>query len=318
MWTACCGVAEAKKCPNPFSMDSAANEPGKEKPPLLHNITCIYCGKLLDESSKTKEHVVGRRFVPRGSFGGNWNLIANACLGCNSHKAGLEDDISAITMQPTAFGDFAANDPALHAEALRKTRAISRRTGKPVGASQESMTIKAPFPGGTAAFEAVCSPQIDRERAFQLAYTHVTAFFYLITYDAATRRGGFCQGAFSPVELTARGDWGSDINRSFMHLVAPWQYRVVFTGARGYFKIAIRRHPSAECWSWALEWNQNLRLVGLMGDTATITQVRAVLTPNTTMEFSQESETFRFRPEVPLPPEDDILFQFPAPGALKP
>lgn len=294
-------------------MDPATDRPKKiGAPPRLFNVTCIYCGQALDDSSTTKEHVVGRSFVPRGSFDGSWNLIANACLACNSTKSGLEDDISAISMQPTAFGEFAANDPILHAEAKRKAVATSRRTGKPVGVSHESLTIKTPFPGGSATFGTVSPPQIDRERAFQLAQAHVGAFFYFITYDAKTRRGGFCQGEFSPVEITAQGDWGSDLNRSFMNTVAPWHHRVVFVGAREYFKIAIRRHPSAECWSWAVEWNRNIRAVGLMGDPATIAEVRGSLTPNSMKSFSDGVETFRFRPEVRLPEVDDILFQFPA------
>lgn len=294
-------------------MEPASHTPITNKlPRQLFNVTCIYCGSAIDDTSKTKEHVIGRRFVPKGSFNGTWNLIANACLSCNSTKSGLEDDISAITMQPTAFGDFVANDPVLHAEARRKASATSRRTGKPVGASQESLTIKTPFMGASVSFEAVCSPQIDRERTFRLAQAHVGAFFYLITYDAAKQCGGFCQGEFSPLEITTHGDWGSAINRSFMTTVAPWPYRVVFTGARGYFKIAIRRHPSAECWSWAVEWNKNIRIVGLMGDLTTVAQVRSSLTPNQTTEFANGTETFRFRAEVTLSPIEDILFQFPA------
>lgn len=305
-------IAAQQKCGNRSTVDSASHTPKTNKlPRQLFNVTCIYCGSVIDENFKTKEHVVGRRFVPKGSFEGNWNLIAHACLSCNSAKSKLEDDISAITMQPTAFGDFAANDPVLHAEARRKAAATSRRTGKPVSASQESLTIKTPLMGASVSFDAVCSPQVDRDRAFRLAQAHVGAFFYFITYDAATQRGGFCQGEFVPVEVTTHADWGSAINRSFMTIVAPWPHRVIFTGARGYFKIAIRRHPSAECWSWAVEWNKNMRIVGLMGDPTTIAQVRASLTPNPTTDFTNGTETFRFRAEVRLPPAEDVVFQFP-------
>lgn len=284
----------------------------------LSNITCIYCGQLFDDSSKTKEHVVGRRFVPRGTLAGSWNLIANACERCNREKSALEDDISAITMQPTPFGDFPTDDSALHAEANRKATATSQRTGKPVGESQESVTIKTPFLGGIASFGAVCPPQIDRERAYQLAYAHVRAFFYFITYDVKSNRGEFCIGEFSPIEITACGDWGSPLNRSFMSIVALWDHRVVFAGAQHYFKIAIRRHPSAECWSWAVEWNQNYRVIGLMGDPVTIPVLRASLTPNPTTSFSNGTETFRFRPNVSLPASDDTLFQLPPPSKGSP
>jgi hypothetical protein len=78
---------------------------------VLRNINCAYCGRLFDaELPATKEHVIGRRFVPRGCFAGQWNLILNACGRCNGDKAELEDDISAITMMPDAFGCHAIAD----------------------------------------------------------------------------------------------------------------------------------------------------------------------------------------------------------------
>ena len=49
-----------------------------EKPILLDNITCVYCGNELTPQTVTKEHVVGRRFVPKGSLNQQWNLIVCA------------------------------------------------------------------------------------------------------------------------------------------------------------------------------------------------------------------------------------------------
>jgi hypothetical protein len=60
----------------------------------LDNVTCPYCGTALTSKTRTKEHVIGRRFVPVGSLDREWNLILQACGPCNRHKADLEDDIS--------------------------------------------------------------------------------------------------------------------------------------------------------------------------------------------------------------------------------
>lgn len=44
-----------------------------------------------------------------------------------------------------------------------------------------------------------------------------------------------------------------------------WDHRLVLNTASGYFRAVIRRHPSAQCWAWALEWNESYRLAGLFG-----------------------------------------------------
>src|SRR5947209_4944585 len=85
----------------------------------IDNATCIYCGeRSAPDNPLTAEHVIGRRFVPRGSFAQGWALIGNACQECNNAKADLEDDISAVTIQPVPGERHA--DPKLHDEAARK------------------------------------------------------------------------------------------------------------------------------------------------------------------------------------------------------
>lgn len=71
---------------------------------VLRNVACVYCGTSLTKETTTRDHVIGRRFVPKGKFAARWNLIINACEPCNNGKAELEDDISAITLQPDLWG----------------------------------------------------------------------------------------------------------------------------------------------------------------------------------------------------------------------
>ena len=55
----------------------------------LNNISCPYCGVMLTCETTDKEHVIGRRFVPKGKLNGNWNLVVNACRTCSGIKADL-------------------------------------------------------------------------------------------------------------------------------------------------------------------------------------------------------------------------------------
>lgn len=126
---------------------------------VLDNITCPYCGIELDESNNTKEHVVGRRFVPKGSLNGDWNLIVRACQKCNSNKSFLENDISAITLSGKLWFGTEDSDENTKQEAQRKAKnSISNKTRKPVIHSQEELNIEGSFaPGATFKFNLVAS-----------------------------------------------------------------------------------------------------------------------------------------------------------------
>jgi hypothetical protein len=65
------------------------------------------------------------KFVPKGTLENQWNLILNACRNCNGRKADLENDISAITMQPDVLGKHFGDHPQLALDGpLRRTGLI--------------------------------------------------------------------------------------------------------------------------------------------------------------------------------------------------
>jgi 5-methylcytosine-specific restriction endonuclease McrA len=79
----------------------------------LNNVTCVYCGVRLDAlkpAGVDKDHVIGRRFVPKGKLAGQWNLVVRVCKPCHKHKSDLEDDLSAISMHPDTWGLHAHAD----------------------------------------------------------------------------------------------------------------------------------------------------------------------------------------------------------------
>lgn len=282
-----------------------------KKPVILENETCVYCDCILDESIRTKEHVIGKKFVPKGKFNAQWNLIVGACKACNNLKSDLENDLSAITMQPDAWGQFAHSDQQLAAEAVRKAKnSFNRRTGNRVADSAESRTIAANF-GPALMMKAtfVSPPQADHKRVFELSRLQVKAFFYWITYSHATNRGASWPGAFSPINHAFKADWGNAIQQEFMKQVSNWMVRILASTADGFFKVAIRRHPSAFCWSWALEWNHKLRTIGFCGEENSTDAIFSNFSfPQMYPLAGDGNSIWRFREEVGLSENEDQLF----------
>lgn len=280
----------------------------------LRNVTCPYCGFDLTSETATREHVVGRRFVPKGKLNGHWNLIVNACGPCNNRKADLENDVSAITLY-TEDGEAHPNyDDEAIADAQRKAaNAISRRTKKPVKESHEDLAFDVPF--GTAAnigFNFTSPPQIDEARAFELARLQLAGFFFLLTYQKDQERGGFWPDGCYLLMMVRRADYGNPTMTDFANAVLNWEPRLIGHTAEGYFRVCIRKHPEADCWSWALEWNGSTRLVGFFGDKGA---AQAVVDGLRKLEMHHldlsDGRHIRFRTEVPLAPENDRLFDPP-------
>jgi len=278
---------------------------------LLKNATCPYCGETLGPDAWNREHVVGRGFVPKGTLDGYWNLILRACKRCNSAKSDLEDDLSALSMQPSLLMGFPRDDGRLRSEAARKARSKSRTTQRPVGNSAERLSLGAQLgPGARATFGLVAPPQIDLQRADELALMHVQAFFYWASYDPIKRSGQRCPGVWTPLDFVFRTDWGNPIQKAFMARIQDWCTVVAASTAQGYFKIAIRRRPDRACWSWALEWNENVRLVGFVGEDVAIQEEVAELPGPRLGRLAVSDGSVLFRLEQRLDAADDLLFRF--------
>lgn len=279
---------------------------------VLKNITCPYCAGELNRFNSSRDHLIGRAFVPKGTLDRSWNLILNACKACNNRKSDLEDDISAITMQPDAAGRFAREDERLSIDAHRKSaRSVSRRSGKPVLKSSETIKIDGELlPGVRTEFIFESPPQLGCERAMELARFHLSGLFYWLTFHESESKGYYWLGSGYLLQLAVRGDWGNDEAIGFMRLVSNWQARLIASAADGYFKAAIRRHPKNEvCWSWALEWNECVRAIGFLGEPNVVREVANTL-PKLEKRHLKTSDgnKFLFRTEVPLDPDLDCLF----------
>ena len=190
------------------------------KPISLDNVTCPYCGRHFSDTTdatleRTTEHVISRRFVPKGTLNQQWNLIISAHRGCNGRKSDYEDDISAITMQPNVFGVHADDHELLAAEAIRKGKSVSRKTRRPVKDSSEAISFSAIMgPAATLKGNFACAPQVDERRAAELARMQAQAFFYFLTYKPDLRVGHFWRGQFIVVNMAPRLDAMSFVVRT--------------------------------------------------------------------------------------------------------
>lgn len=282
----------------------------------LNNTTCPYCGIDLTPESRTEEHVIGRRFVPKGALENQWNLILWACGPCNVRKSDLEDDLSAISMRlgsyfaPEAVGDRTGRD------AVRKGKSISRRTKKPVSDSNETFRINVPFgPGAEFKFNFTAPPQADSERVLALARMQLMGFFYWVTFNPNTSRGRFWRSGCYLLLEASRNDWGNEVHQAFMRSVVDWEPRVLAVTASGHFGVVIRKHPSADCWSWGLEWNRGLRAVGFFGERPPVDALVADFPRlDITKATTGPDSWMGFRLETTLKPEDDGLFQWNGPS----
>ncbi|WP_349958126.1 HNH endonuclease signature motif containing protein [Rhizobium sp. ZPR3] len=282
---------------------------------VLKNARCAYCGIALTDSNRTRDHVIGRRFVPKGKLNGQWNLILNACRSCNNDKSDLENDIAAITLAPDPTGRYSHDDMAAIQEARRRAaNSISRRTKKPVQDSRETLNIGGSLgPGVTVNFSMVAPPQIDEARAFELARLHLVAFFFMQTYSAETCEGRWWLHGFHPVLMTRWEDWGNPVMRGFMREVEDWDNRLHAVTADGFFKLMTRRHPSADCWAWAIEWNRSHRLIGFFGEREPAQEVVNRCPPRKRITvFEGPSQSLHYSPETALSEDDDTLFKVPA------
>jgi hypothetical protein len=169
----------------------------KNQPEVLRNVTCCYCRAVLAGVPSNKEHVIATNFVPKGTLDRSWNLIARACVACNTRKSDLEDDMAVLSLQHYPFD---GTDPAYDAyvrECLGKaSRTHSRHSKKAVSNSAEESTLEMPLgPAGLMTVGLISAPQISDDRAFALANLHATAFFYLLTYrDERTARFTLARG----------------------------------------------------------------------------------------------------------------------------
>lgn len=284
------------------------------QPHILRNARCPYCGRASTDQAPLRfsmDHVIGRRFVPRGALNNNWNLILQACDACNNLKSDLEDELSALSMIPDAGQPHSAPDHERLADELaRKMRgAYSRTTKKPIGDSSEELKLNAEIsPGLRVTLGLASPPRFDELRVYQLALLQLRAFWSFVSYRDDLKSGLLVPtDQFYPIVCARRGDWGNDLFRGFEAQTDGWDYRLIASTAEGFFKVALRRHPTERYLaSWAFEWNKSLRTIGIFGRPEPVKSFISKLPRLKKLRIVDSDGTdWLLRREVPLSGDDD-------------
>ena len=287
----------------------------------LRNRICVYCSKpFSDELPKTREHVVGKKFVQKGSMRAAYNLVVNACKPCNNNNGDLENDISVISMHPTVYGDFAADAAVLAPEVERRAgKTYSRNTGKPVAAGEQPRVIHGTHMGMSVSFTMVGPPQASQERQFELARLQLMAFFFHLTYDKAQERGFYWKGDFRPVIAVRKADWGHPYFKWFEEVSAKGVVNYQVCTANGFYKMWIKEIHTRDMHAWAIEWNKNIRLIGFFGDNALIEKLAETMPEVPMRDFYRDGRIRRrMRLQVPMEGPDTLFAMFQEPATQNP
>lgn len=284
------------------------------RPVRLKNRTCPYCGVDFSTGVKTNvEHVLGKKFVPKGVLGAQWNLIFISCVKCNHDKSQLEDDISVITLMSGRSHSDAETSALVASEVARRAeKSGSRATGQSVAKSQANVDLEiSPAAGASLNINFIGPPQIDDDRVFRLAEFHYRALCYFISYREDERKG-YSPGQIRHVGRFLHSDWGNPRARWFMTLQKDWEHRFCGNLADGFFRASIKASPNSKAWALAVEWNHSVRVLALAGDDIALDSICSTI-PELHGNFLKNADgnIVRIAKHVPLAESDDLMFQVP-------
>lgn len=296
---------------------------------LSNNRLCPYCGTnlhILDEKEINVEHVIGRRFLPKGFLDGEWNLIVKACKKCNDEKARLEGGISVISLiDPIPAKSESAEIKNELERKLGKEDAITGRhrgganhpeTNKPIALSGIKEKIEFSLPNLKACFGLSGPPQAMNSELLLSTY-HIQGFYYLIANlepnDAYPTKASSDKCLFLASNLVAplfslkKADWGNVSAQELIFRTSSWKTCFILVTGKGFFKCIMRKDPSKTKSPvfWALEWNNNLRVIGMIREPGQPDMVEQNLpTPN----FINIDSFTRICEEIPINEHEDRLF----------
>lgn len=275
--------------------------------PARSNQHCLYCARFVGpgaEIESDKEHLINRRIAAPGLMGGakSFNFIFRACKPCNEEKARIEEHVSAVTLL-TSPG---RTDPVIDAAARSKAAAsFDRRHRRPIAEVRNNFKIVM----GQFTFGLTSAAQLDPNAVRLLALRHIQGLFSLVaTRDprrAETTKvlSGHEFGFFATYPYR---DWGNPQLLEIVRRVEGYERAADVTTADGFFRASLRPGPNGAPWFWALEWNQNLRVVGWIGNPKEPPAPFRELPPLT---WHRLRTSDRIRHETPLPYDaEDPLF----------
>lgn len=281
------------------------------------NQYCLYCGMLVGKESSVpsnKEHLIGREFVPSGAFGDGkcFNFIFRACKKCNDEKSDIERHISSVSLfssparSEEIYNRIAENkgNKDFHPD---KQRTLVKDSGDNFSISTDQSHFK-------MTIDMSGPPQPNHEFMKMLAFRHIQGFFSLITSKNPLVQEGtnlLAGKYFYFYNMFIHDDWGNQHMMAIMDRAKEIPCYANIDTANGFFKIMMRRAENQdEGWFWALEWNNNYRLVGAIGKPDEIPYIFRDLPNFKYIDLGiRDGVRTRMRENISLSAADDILFK---------
>lgn len=280
------------------------------------NQRCLYCGALVGANSSiesSKEHLIGRNFVPKGAFedGRQFNFIFRACKACNSGKSEVEGHLSSVTL----FNIIQeVDDEKTRDTILRKASKDyhPNKRGKLVKDSFDELTFNLVGLVGTKISTGVkLPPQANEEYIKFLSFKHIQGLFSLVTsHDPSSVKGtNLLDGKYFWFHNSYYyRDWGNPELIEISKRAHELKCRARIDTANNYFKATLcRKDERPGYWFWALEWNKCLRIVGGISFPDKQLEIFNNLPPRKWHSLGSTPET-KLSFEVPISEEEDILF----------
>ena len=148
------------------------------------NQYCLYCGRYIGKDSglpSNKEHLIGREFVPTGSFEEKdaFNFIFRACVEHNSETAIIERHVSSITLYQAGLS---SDDIKIRELAYRKALNDYHPDKKGVKIIDSKEKLDLNYSGGNfdLSFGLIAPPQPNTSYMIHLAFMQLQGFYSLI------------------------------------------------------------------------------------------------------------------------------------------
>jgi len=280
--------------------------------PTKSNKYCLYCGSVVGKGAETdsnKEHLIGRKFVPKGKFdeGKEFNFIFRSCRKCNQNKAKLERHVSSVTI----FNSSARlKDADVNKVAIRKGNKDYHpdKTGTLIKNSDDKFEFSF---GKFIRLDAISPPQFNQDYVSELASYHIQGLFSLITSKNPSIAIGtrlLRRDYISTFNFYHKQDWGNQQLLEISKRVIKWDCPARLVTADGFFKAILKINRNDQDWFWALEWNKYLRVIGSISISKTGLNIFDRL-PQLEWKYLNKSDNqiFRYREDIPLTNEDYLF-----------
>ena len=279
------------------------------KKPEKSNQFCLYCGAYVGGGSITasnEEHLIGRRFVPKGTMENSFNFSFRCCVSCNGRKADIERHVSSFTL---------LSSPSLETNEIARLSAESKayddyhpETKVTMGDAIEQQSLEFEYGGATIKLGFTCRTPAASNYIPELAIYHIQGLFSLITSNGLPPDHNIqliSKDEIQVHKIYPHTDWGNPELVEIIRRAALLPVCTSLHTGQGHFRACLRQSENGG-WFWALEWNKSLRVVGSI---YTVEEVTSLFMDLPELRWNALPDgSGKMRQEQPSPDLGELLF----------